>query len=347
MTARIPRGRAVRPVQTAPRRRGAVLLTVLWLLTAGGLLAVLGLTTAREAVATAEHRIGFLRSRWATEGCVARARSAVDAALRADRGRAADAAWSSLDTRLAASPLLRGQHGCQVILRPAGHGADLNTLDPAAVGRLLRWLGVVGASADSMAAALIDWRDADDETTPGGAERDWYRSAGRVPPRNGPLADTRELYLVRGFDALPAMLDSALMDVVEVGGARVSLAHAAPAALASLPGFTAEAVARVLALRQAEASQALMAGSQRQALTLVAIGDGLSGDARSTLAANATHIARLITTTPDAWQLHATVLDGATVPAARDPEHGSGVAIVALLVRAGEGVAVTQVWLTR
>lgn len=48
-------------------------------------------------------------------------------------------------------------------------------------------------------AAIIDWRDEDNEVTPGGAEADYYLSL-RPPyqPRNGPLQTVRELLMVRG-----------------------------------------------------------------------------------------------------------------------------------------------------
>jgi DNA uptake protein ComE-like DNA-binding protein len=48
-------------------------------------------------------------------------------------------------------------------------------------------------------AAIIDWRDTDNETSPGGAEADYYTAL--LPPylpRNGPLLTTRELLMVRG-----------------------------------------------------------------------------------------------------------------------------------------------------
>ena len=48
-------------------------------------------------------------------------------------------------------------------------------------------------------AAIIDWRDDDNEVSPGGAEADYYASL-QPPylPRNGPLLTTRELLMVRG-----------------------------------------------------------------------------------------------------------------------------------------------------
>jgi competence ComEA-like helix-hairpin-helix protein len=51
-----------------------------------------------------------------------------------------------------------------------------------------------------IAAAIIDWRDEDNEVTPGGAEADYYASL-QPPylPRNGPLETVRELLMVRGI----------------------------------------------------------------------------------------------------------------------------------------------------
>ncbi len=50
-----------------------------------------------------------------------------------------------------------------------------------------------------IAAAIVDWRDADNAVTPGGAEADYYTSL-QPPclPRNGPFQTTRELLMVRG-----------------------------------------------------------------------------------------------------------------------------------------------------
>ena len=62
-------------------------------------------------------------------------------------------------------------------------------------------------------AAIIDWRDADNEVTPGGAEAEYYSSLPRpYLPRNGPLQTTRELLMVRGVSRELLLGDGANQD---------------------------------------------------------------------------------------------------------------------------------------
>ncbi len=50
-----------------------------------------------------------------------------------------------------------------------------------------------------VAASIIDWRDEDNQVTPGGAEADYYLAMRRpYLPRNGPIQTIRELLMVRG-----------------------------------------------------------------------------------------------------------------------------------------------------
>ncbi len=79
-----------------------------------------------------------------------------------------------------------------------------------------RHLNVNTASAEELdrlpgiepdvAAALVDWRDRDDEPSPQGAEQEYYSSLDRpYAVRNGPFETLRELLMVRGV-AAPAFL---------------------------------------------------------------------------------------------------------------------------------------------
>ena len=79
---------------------------------------------------------------------------------------------------------------------------NINTADRDQLIRLFSELLGPEVEADALAEALEDWRDADDETKPKGAENDDY--ALREPPtrcKNAPLESVEELLLVRGFRA--------------------------------------------------------------------------------------------------------------------------------------------------
>ncbi|MBU6402066.1 MAG: general secretion pathway protein GspK, partial [Verrucomicrobia bacterium] len=60
-------------------------------------------------------------------------------------------------------------------------------------------LGKIYGMTPDLVAAILDWRDPDNEVSPGGAEADYY--LGLQPPylpRNGPLQTVSELLMVRG-----------------------------------------------------------------------------------------------------------------------------------------------------
>src|SRR3546814_5898664 len=60
--------------------------------------------------------------------------------------------------------------------------------------------GADEATADRVAAAITDWRDADDLRRPQGAEWQDYAAAGsRYRPRNGPFVALGELRAVAGM----------------------------------------------------------------------------------------------------------------------------------------------------
>ena len=77
---------------------------------------------------------------------------------------------------------------------------NINQVDSKQLETALNRTGAGGASGDSLAAALIDWRDPDDfVTSGGGAESAYY--LGLDPPyraKNGPIDDVNELLKVKG-----------------------------------------------------------------------------------------------------------------------------------------------------
>jgi general secretion pathway protein K len=86
---------------------------------------------------------------------------------------------------------------------------DLNQVQRQPLVNLLVLAGADAASADTIADAILDWRDADDLTQMYGAEDDDYRSAGKpYGARDGPFESVTELRQVLGMsDALYARLE--------------------------------------------------------------------------------------------------------------------------------------------
>lgn len=223
--------------------RGFALMAVLWVLAGIAALALVARVAGRDAVRAALNREDLAVGAWRAEGCVARVRAAASDAMRDARGGLEGDAWLRLDAVAAGSPLLAAS-GCEVEVRAAGAGLDVNTADEETLRRFVVALGAGPGAADSLVDALADWRDADAAPRPLGAEAAWYRAAGLRPPRDGPLADPRELERVRGFGRF-----GGLDTLVALEGGRVPLNRAPAAVLAALPGMTPEAAALVVELR--------------------------------------------------------------------------------------------------
>lgn len=230
------------------RRRGFALPVALWVVVAMGAVAAGSLHAARLVHTAIENRIVLARAGWARDGCVEllllRYRSEVPAAGMdsVDLGRTA---W------------------CRAAVTDPSTRINVNLASRSVLSRLL--------GSDSLAQALIDWRDPDDEPGPGGAEREWYRAAGRRGPRNAPLQDLAELRGIRGFEGLDEGRLSELLTLegdgaVNLADASVQVLAAAMdvegAALASMEqarreGWRAESVADLIARMPASAQPQL------------------------------------------------------------------------------------------
>jgi len=92
----------------------------------------------------------------------------------------------------------------QISLRlvDAAGQVDLNASDTPLLAALIRDAGVSAPRADALAAAIADWRDADELARPQGAEHTHYRAAGLAyGPRNAPFESVAEVQGVLGMDA--------------------------------------------------------------------------------------------------------------------------------------------------
>jgi len=145
-----------------------------------------------------------------------------------------------------------------------------------------------GMTPDTV-AAILDWRDSDNDLTPNGAEADYYASL-RPPclPRNGPFQTTRELLMVRGVsrelllgednnqnglldpeeddgdDSFPPdnkdgvldtgwagllTVDSAVRNQNAAGQDRINVQSADEKSLAAVPGISADLAKAIVAYR--------------------------------------------------------------------------------------------------
>lgn len=276
-----------------PRRDGFVLLAVLWAVVGVAALGLAFAVTGREAVAEARNRVDITRAAWRAEGCAEEARALIGGALAAEPANGVAREWNQLDRLFPDATAI--DRGCQVALRPVGARLNVNTATAPVLRSLFAQADLRPGEVDSLVDALLDWRDGDDEARPDGAERSWYLDHGRTPPRNGPLADLRELRWVRGYQDAPG-----LMRWLDVEPGRVSLDHAPAAVLGALPGIDVEAVETMLR-RRAEK------GSVGELQTLAG---ALSPASQDTLAAHYAELAPRVTLEPDAWILTARAGEG-------------------------------------
>jgi len=306
----------------AVRHRGFVLLAVLWVMV--GVSAIgLGLAlVARRASTAAHNRRAQLVAEWAAEDCLNQSQELIGAALGASAPRSDNSTvWGMLDRfssyGTTAGPFVADTN-CTADLRAAGTTIDVNTADHVTLTRVFVGAGAAASTADSLADAILDWRDHDQLARPNGAEANWYVGYGRIPPRDAPFADPRELRRVRGLEHVDG-----LGTLFGVDSDRVVLDRAPLAVIAGLPGFGDEALGRIAEIRTR--------GGQIGGL--MPFSASLSPNARNAVIAAYPELSRRTTLEPDAWILTARGWSG--VPRATE--------VVQLrLVRAGPRAAVVR-----
>ncbi len=203
-------------VASPEHQRGFALLAALWLIVAMATVVAIALATGRTGLTASRNRIALTRAGWAAEACQA----ILDSRYAAHS-----------ETRLVDTVDLGEGLWCTGRLVEPESRLNLNL---ATQEQLMSLLG-----ADSLAAALLDWRDPDTLARPSGAERGWYLAHHLLPPRDGPLADPRELGRIRGFDS--GTVARLVPLVTTTGEGRINLNTAPINLLAALPGLGAEA----------------------------------------------------------------------------------------------------------
>lgn len=218
------------------RRSGFTLLLVLWTIVTVATVATVASLGARDAVSTSANRVALTRAHWRAEGCANAALATLDEWLRTGD---ADDRWAALDSADGLS-----ESSCRVTLKPAGTTMNVNVAAAVPLRRMLRFQGLDPARADSLAAAIEDWRDPDNSPRQDGAEADWYANAHRFPPTNRPFRSAAEVALVRGAEWLQSV-DT----LFTVEDSAVLLTRASAPVIGGLPGVNEEAIAAIIAAR--------------------------------------------------------------------------------------------------
>ncbi|MCX7557044.1 type II secretion system protein GspK [Xanthomonadaceae bacterium JHOS43] len=128
---------------------------------------------------------------------------------------------------------------------------DLNAADMTALTELFEGIGVELDQAAALAAAIQDWRDADDLVSPNGAEDNEYAGEG-VPwgPKNAPFDMVSELLQVLGMTPdIYRQMETAV--TVYSGQSRPNLAFAPYEIILAIPGMTPELAQQIIADRHA------------------------------------------------------------------------------------------------
>nr|WP_298154256.1 general secretion pathway protein GspK [uncultured Pseudoxanthomonas sp.] len=173
------------------RMRGAALLLVLWLV---------ALLTALLGAYALTARMEALQGRVGSRGAMAQeiARAGMEYALVRVADRNPETHWQPNGRAYA---WRFDGHEVQVRIIDETGKVDLNQADVPLLSRLMQALGEPPDTGDALAAAIVDWRDADDLSQPvGGAEDDDYAAAGRpYGAKDAPFETIAELEQVLGM----------------------------------------------------------------------------------------------------------------------------------------------------
>ena len=254
-------------------RRGFALVAVLWIIIGVSAMALAMNLAGRDALASAQNRLDGTRARWRAEGCLERARAAIDELL-AHRARwvLVPGSWAALDRGVLTSPYLTDTR-CKLTMRPTGIALDVNAASAVELVALFRAMGIPSPESTSLAQAVVEWRGDDTSHANRAIATRWYAAHHRLLPRFGPFADVRELRLVREFGEVAADVPD-LDTLLTTEPGRVNLTRAPPVVLAALPGITAPLIAQVMARRN-------KSGQVPEISTIAA---GLSADVHDSLA---------------------------------------------------------------
>lgn len=175
---------------SAARPRGVALLMVLWLIMLMSVLASGAVRVVGAETRSLKTHLDRSEARAIAEAGVSRA---ILDLVSLERRWQTDGSQKSFE--FAGQTILVG-------IRSAGGLVDLNRADGPLIEGLLQLAGLDDPGRKELAAAVLDWRDADDFVRLNGAEAADYVVAGLGwRPRNAPFQSIEELRYVRGMTA--------------------------------------------------------------------------------------------------------------------------------------------------
>jgi len=262
-----PVGPAGGPWPVLRKERGIALLLVLWVVTLLTIMAVALTGTQRTETALAGNQVDAARFRALADAAIEYAM--LDLMVPPITMQSSDTQdvpdgnlWAPDGTPHAWS---FGGVALQVAVYNEASRIDLNQAPRDLLVRLLNAAGVPQDSVDSLADAVIDWRDPDSLRSPDGAEDSDYEAAG-LPygAKNGPFDCVEELQQVMGFTReIYRLVEPAL--TVAIGSAQVDQQFASPLVIAALQGIT---------VADAEANRQQLAGGEQGAAPAAPPGRG-------------------------------------------------------------------------
>jgi general secretion pathway protein K len=230
-------------------RHGFALITVLWVLSILAVLAADFAAAARTTRIAAGNARSDARAIWAARAGLARATELLDRKIA--RNLAGYDLAARGDTALPEIAYELDGARVRAFALDARARVNVNRADAPTLARLFEVAGLPSATADSLADAILDWRDGDDFRRPRGAESAEYRER-RPPvlPRNAPFAELEELGAVWGMS--PERFARVSPYLTVVGDGRIGVNSASVAVLQTLPGID-EAGALAIVARRARA----------------------------------------------------------------------------------------------
>lgn len=220
-------------------------MAVLWILVMVGAVGVAFQTDARAERRAAANARSALSARWAARAGLHRTLYTLDSVLQRGRAPGPDAG-----AVLPAFDLAWGRVSARSITLDARARLNLNLADDAQLRRVFVASGLGPSASQTLAAAVIDWRDADGIRSPGGAEAAEY-AALRPPsaPKNALFDAVEELRDV--FGVTPSVYERVAPNLTVSGDGRINVNAASVAVLTALPGIDADGARDIVARRRA------------------------------------------------------------------------------------------------